>query len=282
MLEGFQAAFLAARPAGHRCGGSAARAAGPRDDLPAMISYLASARFGPALLSTYARQARRSPLACVALAKPRHGVSFDTAGRQQGTLRPRAAAPAPCSVRTRGAPARTSRSLETGEAGLNLGFCSGQLRKALRARSARRRSSCTHVQAVVELVYRRGSILDKCRSASAWRSHSMAVWREQAQEFDDDEDEEGDDGEYEGDDSEDEGDDGEEVQLMYEEEADDAGPIEGAWGGEFVEDGDVGEARAALLGLSKGFLVDPLGQWRVFDNGDGRLWRGARQGMSPS
>jgi len=59
VLEGFQAAFLAARPAGHRCGGGAARAAAARDDLPAMISYLASARFGPALLSTYARQARR-------------------------------------------------------------------------------------------------------------------------------------------------------------------------------------------------------------------------------
>ena len=58
MLEGFQTAFQASQPRMHGCGGSSGHAIAAREDLPAMISYLASSRFGPALLSSYARQAR--------------------------------------------------------------------------------------------------------------------------------------------------------------------------------------------------------------------------------
>ncbi|KAK9832662.1 hypothetical protein WJX81_008564 [Elliptochloris bilobata] len=59
LLEGFQAALQAVQPRARHCGDIGfGRAAAPRDDLPAMVSYLATSRFGPALLSTYARQAQ--------------------------------------------------------------------------------------------------------------------------------------------------------------------------------------------------------------------------------
>jgi len=255
VLEGFQAAFLAARPAGHRCGGGAARAAAARDDLPAMISYLASARFGPALLSTYARQARRPPSRAPCgrrrVAAARHGVSLDAAGRVQGTLRPRPR------CRPRALLSMHPRQDRTHLA-QHVNWGSGPKRRVLQ-RPAAHGFACAQRRAG-------GGRACMCKLSWSWCAEGVryltsaeacsigdhaawAVWREQAQEFDDDEDEEGDDGEYEGDDSEDEGDDGEEVQLMYEEEADDAGPIEGAWGGEFVEDSDVGEVRSALIGL---------------------------------
>ncbi len=201
-------------------------------------------------------------------AAARLGEPLDAAGRRRGTLRLRAAAPAPCSTCTWGETACTLVVGKHGAAYIILGCCSGQPRTALHA--------CSGVQALVVHACGRlswswhaegGRCLTFAEACLLGDDAARAVRRGQAQEFDDDEDEEGDDGEYEGDDSEDEGDDGEEVQLMYEEEADDAGPIEGAWGGEFVEDGDVGEARAALLGVSQGcWCTDAKGS---SERGDG-------------
>lgn len=57
LLEGFQAA-LQVQPRVHHCGGAGHNwAPARRDDLPAMVSYLAASRFGPALLSSTMRQA---------------------------------------------------------------------------------------------------------------------------------------------------------------------------------------------------------------------------------
>ena len=56
LLEGFQAALQVA-PRVHHCGGAGHNWVPARRDLPAMVSYLAASRFGPALLSSTMRQA---------------------------------------------------------------------------------------------------------------------------------------------------------------------------------------------------------------------------------
>ena len=62
LLEGVQAA-LQVQPRVHHCGGTGHNwAPARRDDLPAMVSYLAASRFGPALLSSTMRQANAPDL----------------------------------------------------------------------------------------------------------------------------------------------------------------------------------------------------------------------------